>query len=179
MQATVRQAVAADADPVARVHILTWQAAYRGQIPDSYLDGLNSEVPARVEFWRKQIASQNAGRHEIWVASLGPELEAFAALGPAREEDPSVTGEVYAIYVNPSRWGQGRGRALFAHSIKRLASLGYATAILWVLESNNRARRFYEIAGWILDGATKTEKRPDGIELREVRYRIDLCREEE
>jgi len=47
-------------------------------------------------------------------------------------------------------------------------------AILWVLESNRRARRFYEIAGWIPDGDAKTENRPDGIQLREVRYRIDL-----
>jgi hypothetical protein len=42
-----------------------------------------------------------------------------------------------------------------------------------VLEINARARRFYEIAGWWADGTTKTEQR-SGVELREVRYRVDL-----
>jgi hypothetical protein len=67
MKATVRPAVAKDADAIARLHILTWQAAYRAQIPDSYLDGLSDEIPVRAEFWRNHIASQSGGQHEVWV----------------------------------------------------------------------------------------------------------------
>jgi GNAT superfamily N-acetyltransferase len=88
-------------------------------------------------------------------------------------------GELYAIYLDPQCWGQGLGRKLLAHATRRLLSHGYSIAILWVLESNRRARRFYEIAGWTLDGATKLENIPDGIELREVSYQISFSREEE
>jgi hypothetical protein len=42
-----------------------------------------------------------------------------------------------------------------------------------VLETNARARRFYEIAGWMADGGTKVEHRGE-VELREIRYRRTL-----
>jgi ribosomal protein S18 acetylase RimI-like enzyme len=54
-----------------------------------------------------------------------------------------------------------------------LRQRGYRAAVLWVLESNARARRFYEIAGWRSDGTIQTE-RSSGVELREMRYRVDL-----
>ena len=180
MSAIVRQAVIADANVVAAVHIKSWQTAYRGQLPDDVLDNLSGELERRTEFWREHISTAPSGKHEIWVADLedqvASQLNGFAALGPARDED-AVTGELYAIYVHPDRWRHGLGRALLAHATRRLSALGYANAILWVLESNIRARAFYERAGWTLDGGTKIEMLPDHVELREVRYRI-RCRQE-
>lgn len=160
------------------MQIHTWQIAYRGQIPDTHLDQLSSEFDSRVEGWRSHISESAAAKTEIWVSDGGSQVVGFAALGPARDAD-ALTGEIYAIYVLPEHWDQGRGRALLSHACDRLTSLAYQTAILWVLESNQRARRFYEIAGWALDGGTKTETRPDGTELREVRYRVSLHQEEE
>jgi ribosomal protein S18 acetylase RimI-like enzyme len=54
-----------------------------------------------------------------------------------------------------------------------LRSRGFRTATLWVLESNDRARRFYELAGWKPDGTTASE-RIDCALLPTVRYRTDL-----
>jgi hypothetical protein len=41
---------------------------------------------------------------------------------------------------------------------------------LWVLETNTRARRFYESGGWRADGSSKTAN-SRGFPLVEVRYR--------
>ena len=60
-----------------------------------------------------------------------------------------------------------------AAATEGLASLGYKDATLWVLDSNRRARRFYEKAGWAEDGTTKMDDSL-GITLSEVRYRIRL-----
>jgi RimJ/RimL family protein N-acetyltransferase len=49
----------------------------------------------------------------------------------------------------------------------------YAAAVLWVLDDNPRARRFYEKHGWSPDGATKTGRHL-GVDTAEVRYRISL-----
>jgi hypothetical protein len=57
--------------------------------------------------------------------------------------------------------------------MRGLAEGGFTAATLWVLGTNVRARRFYEIAGWVADGAVKTDHRGD-VELREVRYRRTL-----
>jgi ribosomal protein S18 acetylase RimI-like enzyme len=48
---------------------------------------------------------------------------------------------------------------------------GFDEAVLWVLETNERARRFYEKAGWKTDGQTKTEERGPVV-LNDVRYRF-------
>ena len=47
---------------------------------------------------------------------------------------------------------------------------GYRDAVLWVLDDNPRARRFYEREGWALDGRTKREEFL-GVAITEVRYR--------
>jgi ribosomal protein S18 acetylase RimI-like enzyme len=174
-----RQAVPQDAELIAALHIRSWQTAYRGQIPDRYLDRLGQELESRIASWRTHISTQRTDKTEIWVVDNERQVDGFVAIGPGRRADPNVTGELYAIYFNPSRWGQGLGRTLFTCATGRLASLGYSTAILWVLESNTRARRFYEIAGWAVDGGTKQENRPDGVELREVSYRIRLRQQNE
>lgn len=175
----VRRAQPDDAQAIAAVHIRTWQSAYRRQLPDDYLDGLSQDLSRRTEMWQTEISTPRSPKHEVWVAAVDKRIDGFVALGPARDASSNITGEVYAIYVSPDRWGRGQGRTLFSHATNRLASFGYSEAILWVLESNRRARRFYEIAGWIADGGTKLETRPNGMELREVRYRISFARKNE
>ena len=151
MSAIVRKAVVSDAEAIAALHIRSWQAAYRGLLPDQFLDNLSGELERRIEFWREHISTTPSSKHEIWVADLeaqgSSQLNGFAALGPARGED-AVTGELYAIYVHPGRWRHGLGRALLAHATQQLSALGYANAILWVLESNVRARTLLR-ARWL------------------------------
>ena len=43
----LRPAEPQDAMGVARVHVRSWQAGYRGLLPDAYLDGLRAEDRAR------------------------------------------------------------------------------------------------------------------------------------
>ncbi len=178
MNVRIRQAVETDAEAIATLKTRGWQSAYRGQLPDRFLDDLSLELASRIDFWRMRISTQSSARHEIWTADHDDELRGFADLGPARRDDEAGWGEVYAIYVDPLHWSQGVGGALLTHAVRRL-SRDYAIASLWVLESNMKARRFYERAGWALDGATKIENLPDGTELREVRYRVSCTRVKE
>ena len=81
---------------------------------------------------------------------------------------------MFAIYVDPPRWGTGAGRALMTAALARLTERCFPEVRLWVLAANDQARRFYEGAGFALDGATTSYPvgRPDGsfVELPEVRY---------
>ncbi len=88
------------------------------------------------------------------------------------DADPK-TGEVYAIYLEPGRLGTGVGRVLFAHAVDDLRERGFNVATLWVLETNERTRRFYEIAGWKPDGTVASER--VDCEMRPtLRYRVEL-----
>jgi len=42
MVVKIRPASVNDADAVGEVHVRAWQSAYRGEMPDDYLDGLQA-----------------------------------------------------------------------------------------------------------------------------------------
>jgi GNAT superfamily N-acetyltransferase len=126
-----------------------------------------SDDTARWERWLGDVPS----RAGAIVATFGEELLGFATHGPSRD-DPA-TGELFTIYVLPSRWGAGLGRALMRETLARLRAHGFEEAVLWVLEDNPRTRLFYERCGWSEDGATKQEEWL-GVLVRELRYRIAL-----
>lgn len=168
---SIRPAQPRDAAAIALIHVRTWQAAYRGQLPETYLKSLDAELDQRTARWERSIANATArGQHQL-VAEESGRVVGFVTFGPSEDEpvDPEV-GQVYAIYVDADYWDRGYGRELFAAAVRGLTDAGFDAATLWVLDSNTRARRFYEAAGWVADGATKTERRGD-VELREIRYR--------
>jgi GNAT superfamily N-acetyltransferase len=169
----IRLALEIDAPAIASVHLRAWQWAYRGQIPDSYLDGLTERLAQREAWWQQHLASPPADGH-TWVAETDGQIIGFAGTGPSRDVDAaSDVGELPGIYLDPNVVGTGVGRALMAHALADLRHHGFRVATLWVLETNQRARRFYDIAGWQPDGVTKVEQRP-GFELHEIRYSIAL-----
>ena len=105
------------------------------------------------------------------VAERGGSLVGFVAFGPAEGEAGDLKlAEIYSIYLDSAYWGHGYGRSLFQAATEALHRAGFNEAVLWVLETNERARRFYEKAGWKTDGQTKTEERGQLV-LNEVRYR--------
>jgi GNAT superfamily N-acetyltransferase len=112
-----------------------------------------------------------AGR-TILVLEDGGAVEGFAAVGSARDEDVAHLGEVYAIYVHPSRWGGGLGRKLIRAAEETLRESGSSEAMLWVLEQNPRARRFYEAGGWRAAASRPIEVL--GVVAPEVQYRKRL-----
>jgi len=77
---------------------------------------------------------------------------------------------LFAIYVLPEEWGSPAGRELMAVAREALRA-AYPTSILWVLEDNPRARRFYEREGWEPDGGRQEEELL-GATVTEVRYRL-------
>jgi GNAT superfamily N-acetyltransferase len=173
--ARIRPATPADTDGIGLAHVRSWQSAYRGKMPQDYLDGLD---PApRAERWRRVMAETEPSRGGVLAAVADGAITGFASFGPSRDHDtdPRRTGEVFAIYVDPDAWGTGTGRQLMAGAAAELARLGYTDAILWVLDTNDRARRFYALAGWTEDGASKTDA-SRGFAITEVRYRTVLSR---
>lgn len=167
----IREALEQDARAIAAVHVRSWQDAYRGQLTDEYLDGLT--VEDRLEQHRRSLAEPREG-WRTWVVEDDGAPVGFAVTGPSEDADANDrTAEIYAIYLEPDKVGTGVGRRLFEHAIEDLRSRGFDAATLWVLETNARARRFYEVAGWQTDG-TVTSERVDCEMRPTVRYRIDL-----
>ncbi|PTH90555.1 GNAT family N-acetyltransferase [Streptomyces sp. A244] len=164
----------ADCGRVAEIRVGGWRSAYRGLIPQSYLDGLSVEEDAER---RRAFLSQGDGSVVNLVAEdAGGELVGWACHGPYREgEVRTEDAELYAIYVHPRHVGQGAGRALLTESVARCSAAGHGRLLLWVLKENDRARRFYERAGFRADGAEEPFE-VDGVAVVEVRYARALAR---
>ena len=170
---TIRRATSGDAVALATVHVRSWQWAYQGQVPDAYLEQLGQTLGERIEARHTQL-EHVPPEYRWWVAEYTGRLVGFAITRPSEESDAApLTAEVLALYLDPEAVGRGIGRTLFAHAVADFRQRGFRQATLWVLESNARARRFYEAAGWTPDGGRKSEERP-GFLLHEVRYRILL-----
>jgi GNAT superfamily N-acetyltransferase len=160
----VRSAVPGDALAVARVHIRSWQCAYRGLIDQEYLDNLDPEG------WAGRYTFGRVGLPSTVVAVDGSTIRGLATTGLCRDKDLSNSGELLAIYVDPPYLHTGIGRLLMAAARERLRRVGVTKAALWVLDGNAHARRFYERDGWRLDGTRRTATYGNE-RVEEVRYR--------
>jgi ribosomal protein S18 acetylase RimI-like enzyme len=167
----IRNATAVDAPGIAHVHVETWRVAYRGQMPDAVLDGL--DAGRRATFWQERLSQM---RGAVFVAEQDGKIMGFCDLIPSRDKDadPRAVAEIEAIYILPQHWRMGAGRALCDSTLATARGQDYKAVTLWVLTSNAGARRFYEVMGFRLDGATKSERAADGSELHELRFRISL-----
>jgi GNAT superfamily N-acetyltransferase len=164
----------ADCDRVAQIRVGGWRSAYQGLIPQSHLDGLSVEEDAER---RRAYLSQGDGSVVNLVAEVtGGELVGWACHGPYRQgEVRTEDAELYAIYVHPDHVGQGVGQALLTESVARCTAAGHGRLLLWVLKENDRARRFYERAGFRADGAEEPFD-VEGVAVPEVRYARALPR---
>jgi ribosomal protein S18 acetylase RimI-like enzyme len=154
-----------DASQIAGVQVRSWQVAYRGVFPGEWLDRLT--VEERLPFWERYLSDNDTA---TVLAEIEGVVVGFALLGADRD-DPS-RGKILAIYLDPLVWRRGIGRALMLVSEKTLSER-FSTAILWVLDQNERARRFYEAVGWVHDGTSKPMV-IFGRGATEVRYRKEL-----
>lgn len=165
----IRSAKPEDAMSVARVHVRSWQAAYRGLLPDVYLDQLQPEDRAA----RYDFSGLDPLTPETIIAEEDGVIAGFATTGTARDSDLPNAGELFALYVDPAYWGVGYGAALMQRACERLVETGFQRAALWTLAGNARVDRFYRTDGWVPDGKEKSDVLW-GITVNEVRYRREL-----
>ena len=158
-----RVAKADDALAIATVQVAAWRTAYRGLMSDTLLQDL--DVKAKAERWRHTIASPEL---RVIVVERSGCVVGFALASGARDPDVAApdVGEICAMYVSPQHWRQGCGRELLQGTLAYFASTRRTRQILWVLEANTSARRFYEAQGFAPDGATKTHPASGLIEMR-------------
>lgn len=157
----VRSPLPQDAPGIAHAHWLAWREAYRGVMPEDYLERRTEE--RLTQSWRVRLEmDEPEGVVAVGVSADG-EVLGFASAGPSRDEDAPTAWELYAVNVVSAAYGTGLGRDLVS------AATGARPSHLWVLVDNPRARAFYAKHGYLPDGARKVHEGSGCLEMRMVR----------
>ncbi|MCM3886453.1 GNAT family N-acetyltransferase [Frankia sp. R82] len=168
----IRPATADDVERIARVDVLARQAGYQGLLPQHLLDGLRAadQVPK----WTAAVREAAWPHRGTLVAVVSGDVVGFVSVRPAEDDDPGVAGmgEISSFHVLPALWSHGIGRCLMVAATATMAVAGHPSALLWVVQTNIRAIRFYTHRGWRPDGATRDDV-VDHVTLR-LRYRREL-----
>src|SRR5262245_2831501 len=151
MTVVIRDATLEDARGIAQVHVASWRWAYRDQLPAETLDALS--VDEREAMWTAWFLRPEERAAVLVACDADGRPPGVANAGPSRDEGAELTmGELRALYVLQEAQGTGVGARLLDEAEARLRLAGFGTATLWVLETNDLGRRFYERHGWTWDG---------------------------
>lgn len=145
---------------VSRIYEESWKFAYKGIVPQDYLDG----IPAG----RWAPALGRAGWDTL-VLTEGDRPVGTSSLCASRWPEWPGFGEIVSLYLLPEYMGKGFGAPLLDAAVRELERKGFRDVLLWVLEENRRARRFYEKNGFHPEGASM-EDSIGGKPLRELLY---------
>ena len=162
---SVRPAGPSDVDALGRVHVHAWQTAYRGVMPDVYLDGLDPSD--RSSMW-SQFLERAPSDQRLQVVTVDELVVGFACFGRCPDADDGDIAERFAINLEPEYWGRGLGRRLLLEVVDDLREFG-DQAVLWVVPTNARARSLYESTGWLDDGGRRQDEE-GGTPVEEMRY---------
>jgi GNAT superfamily N-acetyltransferase len=151
----LRDADLEEARAIAEFHTACWREAYRGIVPNAYLDAL--DVAERAVRWEERL-----GNRAVAVGDLQGEIVGVSSSGSAGDgTKPDLM--LWTLYVAADQRGTGLALTLMERVI------GLEPAQLWVFETNYRARAFYERNNFRDDGQRQIDPGTGIRELRMVR----------
>lgn len=156
MDVYVRKMIIEDIEAVRQLYISGWQNAFKGIVPQDYLDHMN------LDNWAPPLDG-------AYILTDRKSILGTSSISTARDDSFNGWGEIISIYVLPELIGQGYGHILFEFVRGKLLELGYDHIYLTVFEDNMRARKFYEKHGF----SWNNERLPlnvGGKDLIELRY---------
>jgi GNAT superfamily N-acetyltransferase len=164
---SLRAATAADTALIASMHTRSWASAYRGILPDTYLD---RDLPAeRAAHWDARMKDVEAGAASVFIAEHEGEPVGFICL-----VEPDETGSVLVdnLHALPGHRGLGTGTFMLDEAARWAKSRGARQLYLSVLEQNAAAIGFYESRGWRF--AAREADHMAGVDLFALRYNFPL-----
>jgi len=170
MDLVIHKALVEEAYEFAVCHTNCWRDAYKGIMPDAYLENMLNTLDEKAEKFKQWIS--DASGSEVCGVTLDGKMIGKLGFGECRDEDKTNTGEIIAIYLLKEYWDKGYGRQMMEYTMEKLKEMGFQEIVIWVLEENIRARLFYEKFGFAFDGAIKEINLSET--LIEMRYSLVL-----
>lgn len=135
----IRRATLDDVQDISRIHALSWKSAYKGIVPQAYLEELKEDfwVPAFTDWIKDNVIT-------VQIVTDNGSLVGCVAYGRSRDKSLPNWGEIVSIYLVPQYFGKGFGNKLLESALLDLKKSDHESIYLWVLKDSHRARCFYE-----------------------------------
>jgi ribosomal protein S18 acetylase RimI-like enzyme len=133
---TVRPATRDDVPAIRAVAERTWRATYTGQIPEPDIEAFLAAHYSYERLAQRVVSG-------FYVAERDGAMIGYAQVGI----DSEGRAELFALYVLPEAHGIGAGWRLWQQALAYVRAMGQGTMLVWVLDTNHTARRFYERQG--------------------------------
>lgn len=164
-EVAIRLAELGDAEGIASAHSSAWRAAFTF-LPARFLEAMTTS--AVLEKWKGAVLDP--------TTSLFVAVSDGCVVGFLHVRADGREGEVMALYVDPSRWGQRVGSTLLAFGEEWLVAHGVDTAVLWTAKESQQSKGFYEAREWVASGGQQTQHLgPTDIAVDEIEYRKTLA----
>lgn len=167
MTVQIRTVLPADSNALAHIQVDSYQTAYRGIFPDEMLDTFS--YAEQEKDWLDWMDEKPADRLLVAETESG-EIVGYALARPGATKLPPYDGEVLALHIRRDHQQQGIGRALFVEAARELQAQGSLSLLVWVLELNLPAIRFYERMGGKPTGRQVIDLEREGTALVELAY---------
>jgi len=162
---TIVEATLADAPAIAALHAASWRSAYRGMLPDAFLDG--PIEGNRLEHWTHRMSLASPRRYVLSAVTHGRLFGCACVFAAA---DPEWGALLDNLHVAPDAKGRGIGARLLGGALEWVRATSRDDRMhLWVFDANEPARRFYDRQGGRVTGARTAEIIP-GTQVAELRY---------
>jgi GNAT superfamily N-acetyltransferase len=166
----VRPATQSDAKAIAAIHVNVSQAAFKSVVPGEKMPPI--PLDKSVAYWREAIEFIEP---QVYVAVDQGQIVGFVGFDRSRDKGtPNTMGEIWAIYVAVSHWGQGVGLALWDAARDGLLEEGCTKVTIWVPLGNERALHFHDLAGFKREMTSLKTVAIGTVKVEEIRMKRDL-----
>ncbi len=158
----IRPAAAADITTLRQIH--TENSALTQFQPVAEAD--------QIAFWRDAIRYAEPQLH---VACEGPAVVGVVGFDRSRDSGtPPTTGEIWTLQVARACWGRGAALALWDSAREELLQEGCTDVMAWITLGNERAMRFFELAGFKRVMSSARTVTLHGVRSESIRLRRKL-----
>lgn len=159
-----------EAQAIADLHVTSSHAAYHDIVPEEVLSAM--PMSKRLKMWQDAI---EFGDPQVQIALDGDQIVGFVGYDRSRDKGTKNTvGEIWYIYVDPGYWNQGVGLALWDATREALVEEGCTTVTVWIPLRNERAMRFFDLAGFKRELTTAKTVPLGNIKIEEMRLKRGL-----
>jgi putative acetyltransferase len=166
MEYIIRKAIKEDASRLAEILIFAKRTSYRSIFKNDYVSFNEMQVlNLALDFQKREDILDN-----IFVYDDGI-VKGMMHREKSIDSDYPDGIRLIEFYVDTFFQGNGIGREMMKAILYEAELLGAKNIFLWVLEENYKARKFYELFGFVPD---KTRRLEEGTDAYLLRYRKEL-----